>query len=240
VLGRIDRTYAERRYREGLRTWRTAIRKPLLLVVGPVFLGSVVWGISENHPSAYLAGFITGLSGAFAVMFREYAPPYVENWGLGGRGERLTRRALRPLQRRGWTVVEDIESHRFGNYDHVAIGPAGVFLIDSKCLRGTVKIDGHIPRLYRKYDPEGRDSLLRHGRQLIAAGNELCNIIRERAGHHVLVGPVVVYWNPSRKGDSRHRTSLTYRVGSFAPTYSTGLRFSIPMHKPRSEQPSDL
>jgi hypothetical protein len=120
---RSKQTYAERRYREGVKTWRRAIRRPLLLLVGPIFVGSLIWGISEHNKSAYLAGFVTGLSGAFAVMFREYVPAYIENWGLGSRGEDRTSGVLRKL---GWPFADDIDTGH-GNYDHVVVGPAGIF-----------------------------------------------------------------------------------------------------------------
>ncbi|HUB36190.1 MAG TPA: nuclease-related domain-containing protein, partial [Solirubrobacteraceae bacterium] len=59
------------------------------------------------------------------------------NWGLGAEGERRTERALRPLVRSGWSIVHDVEA-RYGNYDHIAVGPAGVFLLETKNLRGIV------------------------------------------------------------------------------------------------------
>jgi hypothetical protein len=82
VKERGEQTYAERRYREGVKTWRRAIRRPLLLIIGPIFVGAMIWGISERNHGAYFAGLLTGVSGAFAVILREDLPAYVENPGF--------------------------------------------------------------------------------------------------------------------------------------------------------------
>ncbi|MHB8659195.1 MAG: hypothetical protein ACYC91_14805 [Solirubrobacteraceae bacterium] len=62
--------------------------------------------MSEWRQGTYIAGFLTGLSGAFGVMLREYAPSYIENVGLGMRGEQRTRRMLKRL---GWPYWESID-----------------------------------------------------------------------------------------------------------------------------------
>jgi hypothetical protein len=62
------------------------------------------------------------------------------SWKQGAEGELLTRRLLRRLERRGWCVFHDLvvppgpRSRRrsSANIDHLAVGPGGVFLIDSK------------------------------------------------------------------------------------------------------------
>ena len=41
-----------------------------------------------------------------------------------------------------YVVVNDV-SKRFGNIDHVVIGPTGVYVVDSKNWKGTVKADGN-------------------------------------------------------------------------------------------------
>jgi hypothetical protein len=73
----------------------------------------------------------------------------------GAAGERRTARLLGPLERRGWAVLHDLAVPRSrANIDHLVIGPAGVFVIDSKQYRGRLKLD-----------PSGR---LWHGRYSLA------------------------------------------------------------------------
>ena len=59
------------------------------------------------------------------------------NWQRGARGERRTARQLDRLTRHGWVVFHDLGvPDSRANADHLAIGPAGVFLVDSKNWRG--------------------------------------------------------------------------------------------------------
>lgn len=50
--------------------------------------------------------------------------------------------ALAPLTAKGWLVLHDRENPRGGNLDHVAVGPAGVAVIDAKQWTAEVEIDG--------------------------------------------------------------------------------------------------
>jgi hypothetical protein len=63
-------------------------------------------------------------------------------WRRGAAGERRTARLLGPLERYGWVVLHDlaVPGNR-ANIDHLAIGPGGVFVIDSKQYRGRLQLD---------------------------------------------------------------------------------------------------
>jgi hypothetical protein len=76
-------------------------------------------------------------------------------WRRGAVGERRTARLLDPLKRQGWAVLHDLAvPGSQANLDHLAIGPGGVFVIDSKHYRGRLQLD-----------PSGR---LWHGRYPLA------------------------------------------------------------------------
>jgi hypothetical protein len=51
-------------------------------------------------------------------------------WIWGQLGEQQTEDVLGRLEHDGWRVVHDIPREH-GNYDHIAIGPPGLFLLDS-------------------------------------------------------------------------------------------------------------
>ncbi|GHE29472.1 hypothetical protein GCM10017673_35090 [Streptosporangium violaceochromogenes] len=57
----------------------------------------------------------------------------VRTWRKGALGERRTARMPRPLARRGYTILHDraIPGSR-ANVDHLVIGGAGVFVVDTK------------------------------------------------------------------------------------------------------------
>jgi nuclease-like protein len=94
-----------------------------------------------------------GRGGWLGLRFRP--SPDAVAWRRGASGERRTARLLAPLERQGWAVLHDlaVPASR-ANLDHLAIGPGGVFVIDSKQYRGRLK-----------FDPSGR---LWHGRYPLA------------------------------------------------------------------------
>ena len=59
----------------------------------------------------------------------------------GATGERLLRAVLQPLTRRGYRLLEDRSvPNTVGNIDFVAVGPAGVLVIDAKNWSGSVDV----------------------------------------------------------------------------------------------------
>jgi Nuclease-related domain len=62
------------------------------------------------------------------------------SWRKGAAGEALVAQTLSELPTE-FIVVNDV-SKRFGNIDHIVIGPTGVYVIDAKNWTGSVKADG--------------------------------------------------------------------------------------------------
>ena len=58
------------------------------------------------------------------------------SWAVGLHGEKVTGARLDRLTRRGWHVLHSIELPSGADIDHLAIGPAGVFVINTKHHRG--------------------------------------------------------------------------------------------------------
>jgi hypothetical protein len=63
------------------------------------------------------------------------------SWRKGAVGEALVSATLQELPD-DFVVINDV-SKRFGNIDHVVIGPTGVYVVDAKNWKGTVKADGN-------------------------------------------------------------------------------------------------
>lgn len=63
-------------------------------------------------------------------------------WRQGAEGERRTGEVLALLASSGWVVLHDLHwpGRPFANIDHIAIGPTGVFVIDSKHWTGDVQV----------------------------------------------------------------------------------------------------
>jgi hypothetical protein len=56
-------------------------------------------------------------------------------WHLGSEGEKLTGKQVETLDS-DWHCEHAVE-HAHGDWDHVLVGPPGIFLVDSKFLHGT-------------------------------------------------------------------------------------------------------
>jgi hypothetical protein len=84
---------------------------------------------------------VLGLVVAALVAWRLRFRPseQARTWQRGAAGERHTAHQLRRLQRDGFVVFHDLAvSNSDANVDHLAIGPTGVFVIDSKQWTGSV------------------------------------------------------------------------------------------------------
>jgi Nuclease-related domain len=96
-------------------------------------------------------------------------------WQRGAHGERRTARLLDRLTRDGYAVFHDVASP--APQPLLAIGPSGVFVIDSKQYRGRLQLD-----------PSGR---LWHGRYPLAPTLQAVEIEADQAAQ-VLADPDVV------------------------------------------------
>jgi hypothetical protein len=83
----------------------------------------------EHRPSVALLAIAVALLASAAWRVRR-----AQRWRIGRHSERAVQRRLRRLRRRGWIVVHDVDRGR-GNVDHLAIGPRGVFAIETKTTR---------------------------------------------------------------------------------------------------------
>jgi hypothetical protein len=143
-------TYRRRRAAERA-AWRRSLpwRATAILTVGLGF------GVLATQVTPRLAGPVGLLAAAaLAWVLRFRVSPETSAWRRGAAGERRTARLLSRLEDRGWVVLHDlaIPGSR-ANIDHLAIGPGGVIVIDSKQYRGRLQLD-----------PNG---LLWHGRHLL-------------------------------------------------------------------------
>ena len=71
-----------------------------------------------------------------------------KNWSQGAEGERLVAHTLGALERYGWLLLHDIRwpGRQKANIDHVAIGPGGIVVIDTKNWSGEVTVSDGVLR----------------------------------------------------------------------------------------------
>jgi Nuclease-related domain len=86
-----------------------------------------------------LAGVAAAGVAGWALRFRTSRE--TRAWRRGAVGERRTARLLARLERHGWAVLHDLAvPGSRANIDHLAIGPGGVFVIDSKLYTGRLHL----------------------------------------------------------------------------------------------------
>lgn len=185
--------YAHGRYERGLKQYRRRIRPLLAIGFGPFIVAGLAGLLLDKHAFAWLAGALFGLGAGAWIVMRESPPAYIENWGRGAEGEHKTERVLKKLDRRRWVVRHEVKNAR-GNYDHIVVGDAGVFMLDSKNYRGMVEISNGQPRLRRHCDPEADSSLRLTLSDARGNAARLKEDLQGRAGIAQWVQAVVVVW----------------------------------------------
>src|SRR5260221_14202525 len=92
--------------------------------------------VSVNAILASGVVILMGVAAAFAII---RMPREARQWSTGAKGERKAGQELDSLRRRDFVLLHDrrIPGER-ANIDHVAIGPQGVFVIESKYLTGDI------------------------------------------------------------------------------------------------------
>lgn len=108
-------------------------------------------------------------------------------WRVGAAGEAIVGARLEKLTKHGWHVLHAVPVGRRGSdIDHVAIGPGGVFTINTKRRpRSTVWIGEHAIQVNGQPTPYLRNS--RH------EGARATASLSEAVGFHVPVRPVLVF-----------------------------------------------
>ena len=127
----------ERRRRDDRRKLRAIL--PLLVALGCLLsFGTFL----EALPYLGASAGVPALGVCLVTMFLvSRLPPEVLYWDKGARGERRTAEALEPLRGRGFVLVYGrLMPDGRGDIDAIAIGPTGVWVVETKNLSGDVSI----------------------------------------------------------------------------------------------------
>lgn len=94
--------------------------------------------------------------GAWRVMKALRNWNEARNVRLGLRGEQAVAEALHETGSAGYRIFHDLQTERFGNIDHVAVGALGVFAIETKARRRRGSRNGKLEHVV-SYDGKGLD-----------------------------------------------------------------------------------
>jgi Nuclease-related domain len=215
LRGRKQRFYgaggsAEREFKRQLRKnirddWK-------LWAVGVVLIvGAAVWSFYTGRVAGRIFAATSGFAaGMLAVIYSLGGHISAFRWWLGAEGERETAKQIEKLGPE-WHCEHDLE-HGHGNYDHVLVGPAGVFLLDSKLLHGTAAAGEDSLRSGRVAYPGGA---FRYGAKQVKVALE------ERLGFRApWVQSVVVIWGDFPQGRHEEHDIVYLRGEELLPWLS--------------------
>lgn len=134
-------SFARERFRVRRRAWRRRFwwAFPLVAIL-PIAVELPIALLTHPSHRGFWIGIGIGAGAAAALVLFDSPPAHIERWRSGADGEKSTARTLRPLLRCGWELFNDIPTVH-GNIDHVLVGPAGIFMLESKRLAGQVRVE---------------------------------------------------------------------------------------------------
>jgi hypothetical protein len=114
------------------------LRMRTLLTLGALAVVTTVMGRRFGWDDPRFLGAEVALLAAIFVISR-YVLPLVERHDRGAAGEEEVGGLLDGLTPRGWQAIHDVSLGR-GNVDHIAIGPGGIFTVETKSHPGPVQV----------------------------------------------------------------------------------------------------
>jgi hypothetical protein len=179
------------------RRWDALVEQAFI----PFMVGvcAVVFALQEWLFAAFGSRPHPGIATVVAVIVLFFVVPrirrslrFVDRLGKGVQGEKIVAEALEELKAYGYRVFHDLEGEGF-NVDHVVIGPAGVFAIETKMRtkpggrQATVEYDGQRV-LVAGLEPD-RNPV----EQARASARHVSRRLREVTGEPIPVRPVVLF-----------------------------------------------
>lgn len=191
---------AREKYKQMRRSWLRRKRKVWLylslgLFVAWVALTVLAFALMPARPEwgpIWVSGLFGGSALTLVVAGRQTPPASIESWQDGAYGEGWTAKALEKLPA-SWDVLHDLRNGDY-NFDHVVVGPPGVFLLNSKYSSYRLEIvDGTL----RGVHPDDESLSMRLERIISQAKRDAADLnstIKARTGRALWVHPVVVWW----------------------------------------------
>jgi hypothetical protein len=127
--------------RSQVRDYATVELGIVVAGVAALLVGWMLLGVPSWILVLFELGAIAALLGVRPAVERD-----IGRWRRGAEGEEVVGQILDELAAGGLHVLHDVSFGR-GNIDHVAIGPGGVFAIETKSYGGRVSLDGLDPKL---------------------------------------------------------------------------------------------
>jgi hypothetical protein len=200
---------AERGARE--RSRRGTLLADLGAGFGVVAIGVLVL-LFDGQELSWLAGLVAGAAAGAWVAVRRGAgrtplrlpsagrtPAPIDHRPSARSAERQTESAIGFLEHSGWRFLHDVTGIDT-TYDHIAIGPGGVILMQSMSPAGVVSMRSGEPVLEHPAPPGTQPRLERLRPRALADAAAFRDGVQRLTGRRLWVQAVVVFWSEFPEG----------------------------------------
>jgi hypothetical protein len=194
--------FRAQRWRTLRRDWRNWAKLLAFLVATAIAVA-----FTHGTPQLVFAALVGSTLTMLAFGWMLGGDVHSLTWIWGRIGEQQTEAQLDTLDRE-WRIEHDIRNRR-GNWDHLVVGRAGLFLLDSKRLHGQAHAAGDALRAGRSRFP---------GAGFRGAAVELGDTLLPILGRRPWVNSVVVVWDNFPQGIYQE-DRVTYIAGERLPTW---------------------
>lgn len=179
---------------ERQRIWDDKVEAPLFMALLMTGMAALEWwrAWADVPPKPWLFTFVAAVAVLIAAwrIYRQLGR--LRALRLGIDGERAVGQFLERLREQGYQVFHDVPGDNF-NLDHVCIGPAGVFTVEtktwSKPVSGNPRVQYDGERLLVGGHEPDRDAVV----QAKSQASWLTRLLQESTGRKFAVQPVVVF-----------------------------------------------
>ncbi len=183
------------------RSRRATLLADLVAAMGVIAIGGLVL-LLDGQELSWLAGLVAGAAAATwvavsrgssgTVWRRPLAPAATERRPAAA--ERRTEAAIAALEHSGWRFLHDVRGLDT-TYDHIAVGPGGVILLQSMAPDGVVTMQSGEPVLERRSSSDAPPGLERLRPRALADAATFRDGVQRLTGRRLWVQAVVVFWS---------------------------------------------
>jgi len=112
----------------------------LLGIIGMIF-GVWVWVMSYNFTYSMIIMFLSAVSMQFAWETHKESQRDINAYRKGISGEESVISTLNYLDDTYYLINDIVLERPYGNIDHILLGPNGIFVIETKNYKGTIRCD---------------------------------------------------------------------------------------------------
>lgn len=162
------------------------------LGVAAVILAGLLVLVIDGHGISWVAGLVAG---AGAVAWLTVGRGRIGVRAAGGAGaQRRTEAALAPLAQAGWSFVHGVPGPD-GTFDHIAVGPGGLILLQSMSPQGVVRMIGSEPVVELAADGRAAPQVQRLRPTALIDATTVRERVQRIARRRMWVQAVVVLWS---------------------------------------------